>query len=477
MSGSVARVGEALRVGSRPAWLVVLVGLVGIAGVTALATRQGMLPMLIALVLLGVTAAVGFRWPLAPLLVFAALIPIEEVIVIDGFGTLTRAAGILFAVCYGAPRISSLTLGAMPPAAWAYLGWAVASLAWAVSPTAAGAQLPTLIQLFVIALFIANFVAQSPSVVRPVLMAYSLAAAATAAIGVMSYIGQGIGTARSVALENQDPAQFAALLLPAFVFGLYEVINGNRRALGAAIALLTLAGVVVSGTRGAWVACIVVVLFVVLPQLSARRRLVAVAVIAAVVVVGYQVPGIADLVAERSGNAISSGGAGRTDIWTVGLTIFRSEPLTGVGYANFPVAFTTQVIREAGVGWEWLSLAGAGSHDVIVSTAAELGLVGLLLLALFVGPLAVRRGWGPDGATVQGALVALLSLAVFLDILANRKQVWLVIGLAAGLTYLARRERRAAAGGGPGEPSLGPGDTNVDRGDPSHIAEPERRGL
>jgi len=50
VSGSVARVGEALRVGSRPAWLVVLVGLVGIAGVTALATRQGMLPMLIALV-------------------------------------------------------------------------------------------------------------------------------------------------------------------------------------------------------------------------------------------------------------------------------------------------------------------------------------------------------------------------------------------------------------------------------------------
>jgi hypothetical protein len=31
--------------------------------------------------------------------------------------------------------------------------------------------------------------------------------------------------------------------------------------------------------------------------------------------------------------------------------------------------------------------------------------------------------------------------ALFLDVLSNRKQVWLAIGLAAGLTYIARRAR------------------------------------
>jgi O-antigen ligase len=455
VSGSVTRVGEALNIGSRWAWPIVLAGLLGVAAVAALATYQGVLAVLIVLVVGGVTAVVGFRWPLVPLVVFVALIPIEEVIVLEGFGTLSRAAGLLFAVSYGAPRIGSLTLAAMPPAGWAYLGWAVVSLAWALSPEVAWAQLSTLIQLFTIALLVADFVVRRPGMVRPVLWAYSLSAGATALIGVSSYIAQGVGTTRSVAIQDQDPAQFAAVLLPAVVFGLYEVINGDRRILGGVIALLTTAGVIVSGTRGAWVAYVVVVLFIVLPQLTARRRIVAVAVIAASVAVVYQLPGIDALIAERSGNAISSGGAGRTDIWTVGLTIFGSEPVTGVGYANFPVAYTSEVIREAGVGW--LSPAGRGSHSVALANAAELGVVGVALLALFLGPLALRRGWGPDAPTVQAALVSLLTCALFLDILANRKQVWLVIGLAAGLAYFARRERRAASSATSGDADRPPG--------------------
>ncbi len=57
---------------------------------------------------------------------------------------------------------------------------------------------------------------------------------------------------------------------------------------------------------------------------------------------------------------------------------------------------------------------------------------------LFLGPLLLRRGWGPDGTVVHAALVSLMFSALFLDVLSNRKQVWLVIGLAAGLAYLRR---------------------------------------
>ena len=118
--------------------------------------------------------------------------------------------------------------------------------------------------------------------------------------------------------------------------------------------------------------------------------------------------------------------------------------MVGVGYANFPVAFTTQIIRAAGVGWELLAEPGRGSHNVIVANAVELGIVGLGLLALFIGPLLIRRGWGSDARTVQASLIALFTSALFLDILANRKQVWLMIALAAGLAYLARMHPRDA---------------------------------
>ena len=196
------------------------------------------------------------------------------------------------------------------------------------------------------------------------------------------------------------------------------------------------------GNWGAWVACAVVLLLIVLPGLTLRRRVASVAIILIVGAIVYQLPGIPDLVAERSGNAVSTGGAGRTDIWSVGLTIFTSAPLTGVGYANFPVAFTPEVIRAAGVGWARFDRAGAGSHSILMATLAELGAIGLLLLGLFLGPLVLRRGWGPNAATVRAALASLITAGLFLDVLSNRKQVWLVIGLAAGLALLVRAKQQ-----------------------------------
>ncbi len=67
-----------------------------------------------------------------------------------------------------------------------------------------------------------------------------------------------------------------------------------------------------------------------------------------------------------------------------------------------------------------------------------------MLLATFLLPLVLRPGWGPEAATVQAALASLLTSALFLDILSNRKQVWLFIGFAAGLRYLARASRMKA---------------------------------
>ncbi len=441
MSASVARVGQALRVSTRSAWLIAGAGLVGIAVVAALATRLGMLPLTLGAAFMAVATLTSFRWPLLSLAAFAALIPIEEVMVVEGFGTLSRLAGILFAVTYAVPRLGHLTIGAMRPAAWAYLAWAIASLGWAIDPSTAWEQLQTLIQLFLIAALVADFVIRRPTIVRPLLWIYSLSAAATAVVGSWSYVVGGLADARAAAIQGQNPAQFAAVLVPALVFGLYESVNGPRRVAGGVIALLTTVGVIVSGTRGAWAAVLIVVLLLVLPQLPVRRRVVAVATIALLLGLAYQVPGISDLIAERAGNALSTGGAGRTDIWSAGLVIYQSAPVLGVGFANFPVAYTPEVVRASGISSVY-DLAGYAPHNVVIATLVELGPIGLLLLAAFLGPLVLRRGWGREAAMVRAALASLLTLSLFLDIIGNRKQVWLVIGLATGLAYLGRRDKR-----------------------------------
>ena len=287
-----------------------MLALLGVLAVAALATRQGVVPIALGAVAIAITALLGSRWPLLPLVVFAVLIPIEDVVVIEGLGTLSRIAGLLFAVMYAAPRLGSLKLRAIPTAGWAYLAWAMVSLGWAINPEVAWAHVATLLQLFIIALLVANFVAERPAIVRPVLWGYSLSAAATALIGIQSYLALGLATYRSSAIQDQDVAQFAAVLLPAFFFGLYEAINGQWQILGGAITLITAAGIVVSGTRGAWVAVAAVLLLIVLPGLTMRRRVASVAIILIAGAILYQVPGIPDLVAERSGNAVSTGGAG-----------------------------------------------------------------------------------------------------------------------------------------------------------------------
>lgn len=427
-----------MRAGARPAWLIPLALLIGIAPTIALATRLGMLPIALGFVLAALTTVVGFRWPLLPLAVFVVFIPIEEVLTVEGLGTISRLAGILFAVSYGAPRIGRLTFGLMPPAAWAYLAWAMVSLGWAIDPNTAWGELSTLLQLFLIAFLVADYVVQDPSIVRPLLWVYSLSAAATAVVGIAVFVQIGSGeSVRAAAIENQNPAQFAAILLPGLVFGLYEVVSGNKRLLGGTVALITTLGVVVSGTRGAWVAVVVASLLVVLGEVRLRRRVTAIATVLVLVVLVYQFPGVSGLLAERAGTAVSSGGAGRTDIWSVGAKIYESAPVLGVGYANFPIAYTQDLVRESNVSY---TSAGRAPHNLIVGTLAELGPIGLLLLALFLGPLLLRRGWGPTAAAIQAALASLLTLALFLDIVGNRKQVWLVIGVASGLTYLARRK-------------------------------------
>ena len=438
MTASVARISSALRIGSTAALFVTVLGLCAGVAVAGTATRLGMLPTALALALAAVGTLVSVRWPLLPLFAFVVLIPIENFLVIDGLGTISRFAGILFAITYGVPRAGRLVFAAMPPGAWAYVAWGVLSIVWAHDASTAWGELQTLLQFMVMAVLVADLVVQRPTVVRPLLWAYSVSAATAALLGIGSFVTSGSVDGRAEAIASQGPAQFAVVLLPAAVFGLYEVINARQRLFGGAIAMLTIAGIVVSGTRGAWLALAVVVGLFIIPRLRPRRQLAAIVTVVVVLFLTLQLPGVANLVDERAATAASSGGAGRTDIWQVGMTIYWTSPVVGVGYANFGVAYTRDMIIAADVAYAGARKEGRGSHNLIVGTLAELGVIGLVLLATFLLPLVLRPGWGPEAATVQAALASLLTSALFLDILSNRKQVWLIIGFAAGLRYLAK---------------------------------------
>ncbi len=427
---------EAFGVRERTALYLVL-GVVEVAGIGVLvAGRLDRIEQVAGLTAVLFTLLISVRWPLIPLFAFAAIIPMEEVVRIGDLATASKALGLLFAVSYALPRIGRLRISAMPKAGYAYIAWAILSVGWALQPSAYFAEIPTLVELFTIAVLVADVVAHRPTIIRPLLWAYSLGAAFTAILGILAYLTGAVASGQRVtAFADQDAGQFALLLLPALIFTLHELTGGRLVVPSVIVGGLTGMAIVMSGTRGSWLGVALVVVVFLLPRLGLLRGMLAVALIAVAIGVSLQLPGVADLVLQRTVLAVPTGGAGRVDIWTVGLQIVESSPVTGVGYANFPIAYTPQLVNQADISS--YTDPNFGSHSIVVGTFGELGVVGAICLVLFLGPLLVRRGWGPHAAAVQAILAAMMTAALFIDAL-NRKQVWLVIGIAAGLAYLRR---------------------------------------
>jgi O-antigen ligase len=98
-------------------------------------------------------------------------------------------------------------------------------------------------------------------------------------------------------------------------------------------------------------------------------------------------------------------GSNRADYWRIAAGAFDAEPLLGVGTAGFRVEWLRERdVREGAVD----------AHSLYLETAAELGIVGLLLLGAFVVGVAVcaRRLTLRDAALAAGPCAALAVLAL-----------------------------------------------------------------
>lgn len=93
-------------------------------------------------------------------------------------------------------------------------------------------------------------------------------------------------------------------------------------------------------------------------------------------------------------------GSNRYDYWEVALRGFAEEPLRGGGPGSFEVEWRRERDIEEAVG---------DAHSLPIETAAELGLVGLLLLAALAVSVALgaRRAWIADPELATGPIAAL----------------------------------------------------------------------
>ena len=216
-------------------------------------------------------------------------------------------------------------------------------------------------------------------------------------------------------------------------------------AIGAGAACIALTFLTLS--RAGLLALGVVLVLAVLVASRQRGKVLALALIALVAVVGYF--GFFAPPEARERVTTVGSGTGRTDVWRLGGRMIEDKPVTGVGIANFAQT-SLHYVNEPGQ----LNTQNQGqalvAHNIYLETLAELGIIGLVMFLGVLGfplwtSLQAARNFAAAGDHRTEALaralfvaqMAMLAAAFFASIQYN-KQLWSLLAFGPALLAVSR---------------------------------------
>ncbi len=430
-----------------PLCLATLYGAIVLAG-----TRKGELVALAALV--GPVAAYfAITEPFVfPFCLFVLLVPLDNLLDVSSFGTVTKLLGIVSAaaILLWVFRSRSCMRPGKALIAWAaFMVVAVASLMWAIDPGQTAGPLTTLLGLF--ALYaIVSMAPIDARTLTTVLWTVILGGVVAAAYGIylfhsgvdMSHGRLFISAADSAGAQSKiDPNHFAASLLVPIAIGLvaFSELRGFGRIAAFAALVIMGTGVAFAGSRGAVLALAAILLYLLIR--SSRRIAIAASALACIGgALAYHAAAIS-----RFSQALATGGAGRFEIWKVGAVAFVQHPVLGAGFGNFQPAYNAAFMAVSLTKNIYWSQA---PHSNLVWIAVELGAVGLLIfLYAWWEQFRTLRGIAPYEPlfpvrlAVEAGIIGLFVASLFLGTF-TYKYLWLAFMLAA-LTRNAWVEQHA----------------------------------
>jgi putative inorganic carbon (hco3(-)) transporter len=367
-------------------------------------------PMLILRPVLGIAAA-------------ALVLPLEYVAAetAGGFGISPSEGILLLTAAAAAPRLLwSLRLRDVHPAILAFGALVVVSFTGLL--VAAEPFTSARITLMWIAFLVATLVVATSSrddlqlvVVSLALAGGLLGAVALIGLGSQEAVAGGAIVINRAQAGFSHPTALALVLVLTFPIAFAAGLRGPPalRPLMLAAAALALTGLLLTHTRGAIIGGIVAIL--VMMRWAPFRRLAATFLVAVLVVTAINLDAVTEaapvtVVGERLGTlaSLKTRNDDRADIWGKSPTIFAENALLGVGQGNFSIAS-----RRHGV----LDVGGAPfdhAHNLLINVALELGLVGLIVLLVFLvqvirAGLSALRNSGPADYPLVLALAASLA--------------------------------------------------------------------
>ena len=394
-----------------------------------------------AVALAPVALYISLRSPLIfPFCLYVLFLPFDSLSSLGKGGTLTKLLGIVSA---GAILINVMRRGNLVPPPRAMMAWLAllalmgVSIFWSIEPSSATIAFETYASL--IGLYaLLSIVRVKPFEFKAILTATVVAGVISAGYDAYLYrssqgvINAGAGAMRVIVSSGNamiDPNALAAALVLPFAIGLYWLFNSRfwwlRALMLPALAVLLL-GFAASGSRGGFIDLAAVFAYLIIR--SRHRLWLGGLMLASVACALIANPGLP----ARFQEAQQDGGAGRSDIWHVGLYALRDHWVIGAGVGNFPAAYDQEylhVFARYVLGWHWVA------HNVPLQISTELGALGVLIFAIATGlQFTVLRRCRANSPvfelrlTLEAACIGVLVAGLSISSL-TEKFVWLVFSL------------------------------------------------
>jgi O-antigen ligase len=242
--------------------------------------------------------------------------------------------------------------------------------------------------------------------------------------------------------QQADPNIFAASLLIPVALAVGECISRKRlfeKAMMLLTALTIIFAILLTMSRGA-VLGLVAMALVCLLRLRFRPAVLLLFGGLASAMTGFCMLVLPPLFVLRFKNALATGGAGRLDIWTAGLSALKHFFVQGAGLGNFEVAYQ----NYSGFAPIFRGYSRA-AHNIYLQIAVELGMVGatLFVFALYFHIRELRRRGTalqdrePIVIASQMMAVGTLVAAFFVGLLWQKFfwMVWIFTAFAAQKLY------------------------------------------
>jgi O-antigen ligase len=292
---------------------------------------------------------------------------------------------------------------------------------------------------------------------RAVIWAYLCGTVLTVAYGLIK--GLSAGSSGRLVGGLADPNFLAAVIVAAIVLSvvMLATTHGFKRLVLVAFLCLFLPGLFMTGSRGGIITLGVAILTAMVLAGPARAQVVALALVVGAVTVGYYAIFAPAAVRDRVSAVSAADSAGRVDQYNIALQVAGDHPVTGVGLGNFTVVESDYITSTTTFYDVRALVTNNPVHNMYLSVLAELGIVGIALLATLLGGCLLsgvkgyreraREGDVEGELLGRGVVIATVAFLVAYALLPGLydKQLWLMLGLCAALSGLRGSARATPA--------------------------------